>query len=117
MTKRGSNTGVPFLNPSIIPCFRHSSALLAPLVAVGSLLAAAPAKIPVLIVDGQNNHQWVITTPMLKRILEQTGRFTVDVSTSPAAKPAAPRLAKDATPAQKAAHEEALKKLAKDEAA
>jgi type 1 glutamine amidotransferase len=96
---------------------RHLSALLAPLFAAGSLLAAAPAKIPVLIVDGQNNHQWAITTPMLKRILEQTGRFTVDVSTSPAAKPAAPRLAKDATPAQKAAHEEALKKLAKDEAA
>ena len=69
---------------------RHLSALLAPLFAAGSLLAAAPAKIPVLIVDGQNNHQWAITTPMLKRILEQTGRFTVDVSTSPAAKPAAP---------------------------
>jgi type 1 glutamine amidotransferase len=97
--------------------FRPVAALLIPLFAVGALLAAAPAKIPVLIVDGQNNHQWAITTPMLKRILEQTGRFTVDVSTSPAAKPSAPRLAKDATPAQKAAYEEALKKLAKDEAA
>lgn len=96
---------------------RHLSALLASLCAVGTLLAAAPAKISVLIVDGQNNHQWAVTTPMLKRILEQTGRFTVDVSTSPAAKPAAPRLPKDATPAQKATHEEALKKFAKDEAA
>ena len=40
--------------------------LFALLFAAGSLLAAAPAKIPVLIVDGQNNHQWAITTPMLK---------------------------------------------------
>ena len=55
---------------------------------------AATDKIKVLIVDGQNNHQWATTTPMLKRILEDTGRFTVDVSTSPAAKPNAPKMAR-----------------------
>ena len=54
---------------------------------LGAALQAAPAKIKVLILDGQNNHQWAVTSPMLKQILEQTGRFTVDVSTSPAAKP------------------------------
>jgi hypothetical protein len=44
----------------------------------------AAAAIPVLIVDGQNNHKWQETTPVLKRLLEETGKFTVDVSTSPA---------------------------------
>jgi uncharacterized protein len=47
----------------------------------GSLFAAEPIK--VLIVDGQNNHQWQQTTPELKKILEATGMFQVDVATSP----------------------------------
>lgn len=38
----------------------------------------------VLIVDGQNNHAWRETTPYLKKIMEEAGRFTVDVATSPA---------------------------------
>lgn len=37
-----------------------------------------------LIVDGQNNHKWQETTPVLKRLLEETGLFKVDVATSPA---------------------------------
>ena len=37
-----------------------------------------------LIVDGQNNHSWQTTTPVLKRQLEETGLFVVDVATSPA---------------------------------
>jgi type 1 glutamine amidotransferase len=37
-----------------------------------------------LIVDGQNNHDWKGTTPVLKKELEETGLFTVDVATSPA---------------------------------
>ena len=37
-----------------------------------------------LIVDGQNNHDWKATTPVLKRLLEETGLFTVNVATSPA---------------------------------
>lgn len=85
------------------------AAALAVIFAAG---AHAQGKIKVLVVDGQNNHQWPITTPMLKRILEDTGRFTVDVLTSPAAAPAAPRLGKDATPAQKTAHSENLQKYA-----
>lgn len=43
--------------------------------------AATPVK--VLIVDGQNNHDWKLTTPVLKTILLASGRFTVDVATSP----------------------------------
>jgi uncharacterized protein len=43
----------------------------------------AADKIKVLIVDGQNNHKWKETTPVLKQILEEPGIFSVDVSTSP----------------------------------
>ncbi|MEI6808431.1 MAG: ThuA domain-containing protein [bacterium] len=45
---------------------------------------AAGGKLKVLIVTGQNNHDWVHTTPVMKQILEESGRFTVDVSTTPA---------------------------------
>jgi type 1 glutamine amidotransferase len=47
--------------------------------------SAAPAeeKIKVLIIDGINNHQWEKTTAATKATLEKTGRFDVDVSTSP----------------------------------
>ncbi len=49
------------------------------LMAVG----AAAAPIPVLIVDGHNNHDWKATTPVLRRMLEETGKFRVEVSTAP----------------------------------
>lgn len=45
------------------------------------LAGAEPYK--ALIVTGQNGHDWVGTTPVLKKIVEQTGLFTVDVITSP----------------------------------
>ena len=45
---------------------------------------AAPLK--ALLLDGQNNHDWKKTTPLLKKILEDTGLFAVDVATSPPAK-------------------------------
>ncbi len=47
-------------------------------------LIAQDAKLPVLIIDGQNNHNWKGTTPVLKDALEKSGRFTVEVSTTPA---------------------------------
>lgn len=37
----------------------------------------------VLIVDGQNNHAWQKTTPLLRAILLNSDRFTVEVVTSP----------------------------------
>jgi uncharacterized protein len=43
-------------------------------------------KLRVLIVDGQNNHNWQQTTPLLKKHLEDSGRFTVDVATTPPAR-------------------------------
>lgn len=54
-------------------------------------LAGSPAwgadtasPIRVLIVDGFSNHDWRLTTRSIRAILEPTGLFTVDVSTSPA---------------------------------
>ena len=44
-------------------------------------VAAPPHK--ALIVDGQNGHDWKSTTPVLKKLLEETGLFAVDVATSP----------------------------------
>ena len=43
--------------------------------------AQAPApKIQVLIITGQNGHDWRATTPVLRSVLEQTGRFEVRVT-------------------------------------
>jgi type 1 glutamine amidotransferase len=52
------------------------------------VLALAPAAVaagPIraLIVDGQNNHDWKKTTPVLQRILEDTKLFQVEVLTTP----------------------------------
>ena len=46
--------------------------------------AEGPKVLKALIVDGQNNHDWKGTTPVLKALLEETGLFAVDVATSPA---------------------------------
>lgn len=48
---------------------------------LASVAFAAPKK--VLIVDGQNNHKWQETTPVMKKLLEDTGLFQVDVATAP----------------------------------
>jgi type 1 glutamine amidotransferase len=45
--------------------------------------ATAAEKIRLLIIDGQNNHNWKIMTPPMKATLERTGLFTVDVATTP----------------------------------
>jgi len=61
------------------------SRILALLLATSALgfsatMAATPLK--VLIVDGQNNHDWRASTPYLKQILEEAGLFTVEVATT-----------------------------------
>jgi type 1 glutamine amidotransferase len=47
-------------------------------------LADTPKKLRALIIDGQNNHDWKTTTPLLIKALESSGRFVVDVATTPA---------------------------------
>jgi type 1 glutamine amidotransferase len=61
--------------------------------------AAAAEPIKVLIVDGQNNHAWRTTTPILKKILEDAKMFQVDVATAPE-KPRPPQKPKDPTNAE-----------------
>lgn len=51
---------------------------------VSASLVADEPKIKALIIDGQNNHNWKATTPILKEHLERTKLFAVDVATSPA---------------------------------
>jgi uncharacterized protein len=55
---------------------------------LGFAMAAAPAaepaagggKLRVLILSGANNHDWKTTTPALKKIYQDSGRFTVEVT-------------------------------------
>ena len=55
-------------------------ALLAASLAPG--LAAAPVR--VLLIDGQNNHPWRQTTPLLRQIVAGAGgRFTLEVASTP----------------------------------
>jgi len=47
----------------------------------GVVLAQSPAPIRALIIDGQNNHSaWPKTTMMIKKYLEDTKRYTVDIA-------------------------------------
>ena len=55
------------------------------LLLIATTVSAAPIK--ALIVDGQNNHDWKATTPVLKKILEDSGLCVVDVATAPSKKP------------------------------
>ncbi len=41
-------------------------------------------KLKALIIDGQNNHDWRTTTPILAAALKSSGRFKVEVATTPA---------------------------------
>lgn len=56
------------------------------LLAIGlfaSPLIHAAEPLRVLIVDGQNNHNWRGTTPILKDFLTRSGRYSVEVATTP----------------------------------
>lgn len=47
------------------------------------IVPAYAAPIRVLILSGQNNHAWQETTPKLRAILEENGRFQVEISEHP----------------------------------
>ena len=65
--------------------------LMSGMVAMMAAWAFSPAslsadeRLRVLILDGQNNHDWQATTPIIRSILEECDRFQVEVATSPAA--------------------------------
>lgn len=44
---------------------------------------AADPRLKVLIVDGYSNHDWRLTTSLIRGILEPTGLFNIDVATAP----------------------------------
>ena len=57
---------------------------LTPFLSVATV-SAADEKIKVLIIDGQNNHEWQKTTPLLDQMLQRSGRFVADVTSTPPA--------------------------------
>jgi type 1 glutamine amidotransferase len=57
--------------------------MLVPVLALAGLCFGADEPLKALLVDGQNNHNWKATSPLIKTALESTGRFTVDVATTP----------------------------------
>jgi type 1 glutamine amidotransferase len=59
---------------------KHLATLV--LLAAVALPASAADKIRVILIDGQNNHNWRATTPLMKKELEQCGRFQVDVASN-----------------------------------
>ena len=57
-----------------------------PILALPLLLAATSlhaAALRALLIDGQNNHDFKSTTPHLKKVLEETGLFAVEIATAP----------------------------------
>jgi uncharacterized protein len=72
---------------------RKPAWLLGILFSVGAMLLCpsgrAAAPIPVMLLDGESAgtyHAWKLTTPVLKRELDETGLFQVDVVTAPSSR-------------------------------
>jgi len=57
--------------------------LFAALLLAASLLPGQAEPLQTLIIDGQNNHDWKATTPVMTKVLEETGLFKVKVETAP----------------------------------
>lgn len=55
------------------------------LAATPTWAAQPPKPCTVLLIDGQNNHDWKATTPLLRQALERTGLFKVTLATTPPA--------------------------------
>jgi type 1 glutamine amidotransferase len=64
---------------------RMNHVLFTSLATVSLALTTGAAPMKALIIDGQNNHDWAGTTPVLRAHLEQTGLFEVEVATTPPA--------------------------------
>jgi hypothetical protein len=61
-------------------------AAVAVVLVVGAMAPRAAAPIRVMILDGESGgpyHRWQLTTPVLKKILDETGLFASDVVTAP----------------------------------
>ena len=60
-----------------------AACITASLLSTTRTAGSAEPRLKVLIVDGQNNHNWRATTPVLRAILEDAEIFAVDVATTP----------------------------------
>jgi type 1 glutamine amidotransferase len=94
-------------------------ATLALVMVVGLTNAVTPAadgKVRVIILDGQNNHDWKATTPVLVKILESAGKFDVKVVTAPT-NPKTPAKPKDENdPVAQEKYKAALEKFKEEDA-
>ncbi len=63
---------------------RLTVSLAAILAVFAGFAGGAEKKIRVLVLTGANNHDWKKTTPALRKILEETGRFAVETTKPPA---------------------------------
>jgi type 1 glutamine amidotransferase len=59
------------------------AALLVCALAAGAWPVSAAKPIKTLVVTGQNNHNWQVSSVVIERILENSGLFAVDVAVSP----------------------------------
>jgi len=64
---------------------RAAIPLLAGIVLAATSVVPAQSRIKVLLVTGQSNryHNWEVSSPIVKRLLEDSGRFAVTVATTP----------------------------------
>ena len=49
-----------------------------------AMVACTPKPIKTVLITGQNNHNWPVSHPALQQIMQDSGRFTVDLAISPA---------------------------------
>ena len=100
------NSRLLSLLPVAICC---AAALIAFPILIASGADSPAEKVKVLLVDGQNNHAWKETTPVLVQILQDSGRFEVEVTTTPPSTPRAPRRPRDQSEEARVKHAAAMK--------
>ncbi|HUK87936.1 MAG TPA: hypothetical protein VLT85_09750, partial [Terriglobales bacterium] len=72
------------MRPRLEPSSRLALLSLLAALALAACRAPDPGPFRVLLLSGQNNHDWRSTTPKLAAILEAGGRFRVDIAGDPA---------------------------------
>src|SRR5215510_15498542 len=72
-------------NPSLGLRWCLNALLVAAIALAAGSLVSAQARIKVLLVTGQSNryHNWEVSSPIVKRQLEESRRFVVTVATTP----------------------------------
>lgn len=82
MPPQPHSSSIRFL-PLLLPVFLGGAALMAQPATPAASASSPEKRIRVLIVDGFSNHDWKLTTALIRGIIEPTKLFDVAVSTSP----------------------------------